>query len=176
MDFEKAYEKFLNGTASPEEVEFVRSEMKKANDVNNVLSNVKNEGATSVAEKETVRRAMKSYWKKDTIKILIIVGAALLALAIAVSLAIGIPVLNNAKDNLNYSEEEAKEIATNHLQFISSTIIQQPIEVIRVERELEIEGRIKNARYIYVVELYSGNKRFEIEVDSKTGKILDIDD
>ena len=175
MDFEKAYEKFLNGTASPEEVEFVRSEMKRANDVNNILSNVKNEGATNVAEQETVRRAMKSYWKKDTIKILIIVGAALLALAIAVSLAIGIPVLNNAKDNLNYSEEEAKEIAINHLQFISSTIIQQPIEVIRVERELEVEGRIKNARYIYVIELYSGAKALEIEVDGKTGKVLDVD-
>ena len=176
MDFEKAYEKFTNGTASPEEVEFVRSEMKKANDINNVLENVKNEGVTKTAEKESVRRAMKSYLKKDTIKILVIVRAALLALAIAISLAIGIPILNSAKENMNYSANEAKEIASNYLQFISPTIIQQPIEVIRVERELELEGRIKNARYIYVVELYGGNKRFEIEVDSKTGKILDVDD
>ena len=174
MDFEKAYEKFLNGTASPEEVEFVRSEMKKANDVNNVLSNVKNEGATRVAEKETVRRAMKSYWKKDTIKILIIVGAALLALAIAVSLAIGIPVLNNAKDNLNYSEEEAKAIAVQRLSEINPDSAGE-IEVFRVERELEVEGRIKNARYVYVIELSIGARTLEIEVDGKTGKILDVD-
>ena len=174
MDFEKAYEKFLNGTASPEEVEFVRSEMKKANDVNNVLSNVKNEGATSVAEKETVRRAMKSYWKKDTIKILIIVGAALLALAIAVSLAIGIPVLNNAKDNLNYSEEEAKAIAVQYLSERNLASAGE-IEIFRVERELEVEGRIKNARYIYVIELYNGAKALEIEVDGKTGIVLDVD-
>ena len=175
MDFEKAYEKFLNGTASPEEVEFVRSEMKRANDVNNILSNVKNEGATSVAEKETVRRAMKSYLKRDTIKILVIVSAALLALAIAVSLAIGIPVLNNAKDNLNYSEEEAKAIA---IQYLSERNLASAgeIEIFRVERELELEGRIKNARYIYVIELYNGARALEIEVDGKTGKILDVDD
>ena len=64
MEFEKAYEKFLNGTASPEEIEFVRSEMKKANDVNNILNNVKNEGATNASEKESVKRAMKAYFKK----------------------------------------------------------------------------------------------------------------
>ena len=97
MDFEKAYEKFLNGTASPEEVEFVRGEMKKANDVNNILSNVKKEGATEAAEKETVRRAIKSYWKKDTVRILILACASVLALAIAIACAIGIPILSNAQ-------------------------------------------------------------------------------
>ena len=29
MDFENAYQKFLDGTATPEEVEFVRSEIRK---------------------------------------------------------------------------------------------------------------------------------------------------
>ena len=50
------------------------------------------------------------------------------------------------------------------------------IEILRVERELEVEGRLKNARYIYVVEVYTGQRVLEIEVDSKTGKVLDIDD
>ena len=65
MDFEKAYQKFLEGTATPEEMEFVRSEMKKANEINNVLATVNNEGVTDIAEKETVKKAMRKYWKKD---------------------------------------------------------------------------------------------------------------
>ena len=174
MDFEKAYEKFLNGTASPEEVEFVRGEMKKANDVNNILSNVKKEGATEAAEKETVRRAIKSYWKKDTIRILIIVCASVLALAIAIACAIGIPILSNAKDNMNYSMEDAKGIVVQYLSERNPANAEE-IKIFRTERELEVEGRIKNARYIYVIEVYNG-RMLEIEVDSKTGKILEIDD
>ncbi len=175
MDFEKAYEKFLNGTATPEEVEFVRSEMKKANDVSNVLNNVKNEGATKAAEKESVRRAMKLYWKKDTVKILIIVCASVLALAIAIACAVGIPILSNAKGNINYSEEEAKAIAVQYLSETNPSVAGE-IEIYRVERELEVEGRIKNARYIYVIDVYNGLKALEIEVDSKTGKVLEVDD
>jgi hypothetical protein len=174
MDFEKAYEKFLNGSATAEEVEFVRSEMKKANDVNNVLNNVKNEGATKLAEKETVKRAMKLYWKKDTVKILVIVCAAVLALAIAVSMAVGIPILSSAKGNVHYSKEDAKALAIEAVS--SADTPASEIEVLRVERELEVEGRIKNARYIYVIELSIGARTLEIEVDGKTGKILEIDD
>ena len=37
--------------------------------------------------------------------------------------------------------------------------------------------KFKKARYIYVVEVYNGiNEVFEIEIDGKTGKILEIDD
>jgi len=171
MDFEKAYQKFLNGTASPEEVEFVRSEMKKANDINGILTNVKNEGATNTAEKETVKKAMKTYFRKDTVKILLIVCASVLALSIVIACSVGIPILSNAKSNVNFTAEEAKAIAIEHLseRYPNS-------EVLRVERELEVEGRIKNARYIYVVEVYNGvNNVLEIEIDSKTGKIIEVD-
>lgn len=175
MDFEKAYQKFINGTASPEETEFVRSEMKKANDVNEILTSVKKEGATNNAEKETVKKAIKSFWKKDTLKILLIVSCSLIVLAIAIACAIGIPVLNNAKGNMNYTEEQAKAIAIEYLadKYPESSA---KIEVFRVEKELEVEGRIKNARYIYILDVYNGtNNVIEIEIDSKTGNIIDID-
>ena len=175
MDFEKAYEKFLNGTASPEEIEFVRSEMKKANDINGILSNVKSEGATNASEKADVKRAMKSLWKKDVLKTLIIVGCSILVLAIGISLAVGIPILNNAKDNINYSWEDAEAIAVEYL-VQKNPELSGKIEVKRVERELEVEGRIKNARYIYVLDVYNGkNEIIEIEIDSKTGNIIDVD-
>ena len=175
MDFEKAYEKFLNGTASPEEIEFVRSEMKKANDINGILNSVKSEGATNEAERSDVKRAMKSFWKKDVLKTLIIVGCSVLVLAIGISMAIGIPILNSAKDNLNYTASEAKEIA---LEYVADKYPEgvEKIKVHKTERELEVEGRIKNARYIYVIEVYNGiNEVIEIEIDGKTGNIIDVD-
>lgn len=175
MDFEKAYKNFINGTATPEETEFVRSEMKKASDINGILTNVKSEGASSPAEKETVRRAMKAYLKKDTLKILLIVCCSVLVLAIGAACAVGIPILNNAKGNTNYTENDARAIAVAYLteRYPDSA---DNIEVRRVERELEVEGRIKHARYIYVVDVYNGaDGVIEIEVDSKTGKIVDVD-
>lgn len=175
MDFEKAYQNFLNGTASPEETEFVRSEMKKANDINGILTNVKNEGATNTAERETVKKAIKTYWKKDTLKILLIVCCSVIVLAIGIACAIGIPILSNAKDNMNYTAEQAKVIAIEYLtnKYPDSA---EKIEVYRVEKELEVEGRIKNARYIYVLDVYNGvNNVLEIEIDSKTGNIIEID-
>lgn len=175
MDFEKAYQKFLNGTASPEEMEFVRREMKKANDINDILTNVKNEGATNTAERETVKKAMKTYWKKDTLKILLIVCCSVIVLAIGIACAIGIPILSKAKDNMNYTAEQAKVIAVEHItdKYPAGA---GKIEVYRVERELEVEGRIKNARYIYVLDVYNGvNNVLEIEIDSKTGNIIEID-
>ncbi len=175
MDFEKTYQKFLNGTASPEEIEFVRSEMRKANEINDILTNVKKEGATNTAEKETVKKAIKSYRIKDTLKILLIVCCSVLVLAIGVGAAIGIPILSNAKDNTHYTVAEAKTIAIEYLTE-NYPAGAGKIEVYRVEKELEVEGRIKNARYIYVLDVYNGvNEVLEIEIDSKTGNIIEID-
>ena len=175
MDFEKAYQKFLDGTASQKEIEFVRKEMKKANEVNDVLNKVKKEHVIETAEKETVKKAMKTYWKKDTLKIILIVFCSVLILTICIGLAIGLPILNNAKNNMNYTQEEAKEIARQYVTKKHSAN-KNKIEIYKVEKELEVQGRIKHAHYIYVVEIYNGiNDVYEIEIDSKTGNIIEVD-
>ncbi len=175
MEFEKAYQKFLNGTATPEEIEFVRSEMKKANEINDILVNVKKDGATNTAEKETVKKAMRTYQKKDTLKILLIVSCAMLVLAIGIACAVGIPILSNAKNNVNYTVEEAQAIAVNYITSANPSLAKD-VEVREVEKELEVDGRIKHARYIYVFEIYNGlDDVLEIEIDSKTGKIIEVD-
>ena len=102
--------------------------------------------------------------------------SAVLVLAIGIGAAIGIPILTNAKDNTNFTVQEAKQIAIDHL-VKEHHAAADGIEVYRVEKELEVECRIKNARYIYVVEVYNGESNvFEIEIDSKTGKVLEVDD
>ena len=176
MDFEKAYQKFLDGTATPEEMEFVRSEMKKASDINGILENVKKEGATNVAESKTVKEAKKKYCIKDTKKILLIVCSVVLVFAIAIGAAVGIPVLTNAKENTNYTIEQAKEIAISEVITLYPDADVNKIKVRNVEKDLEVQGRIKNARYIYVIEVYNGlNRVVEIEIDSKPGEIIDLD-
>jgi hypothetical protein len=175
MDFEKAYQKFLNGTASPEEVEFVRSEMKKANDINDILTSVKKEGATETAERATVKKAMRTYLRKDILKTVAIVCCAVFVLAIGIGCAIGIPILSNAKDNMHYTVADAERIAVEYLadRYPEGA---DKIAVRHVERELEVEGRIKNARYIYVLDVYNGKDSvLEIEIDSKTGNIIEVD-
>lgn len=177
MDFEKAYQNFINGNASPEEVEFVRSEMKKANEINDLLASVKDEGATRAAEKEQVKKAIKSYKKRDTVKILVIVSSIILVLALGIGAAIGIPILSNAKDNVNFSKDEAKAIAIAALEDRYSDKAWS-YEVIRSERELEVEGRIKKAHYVYVFDVYNGaNTVFEVEVNSMNGFVeIEADD
>ena len=175
MDFEKAYQKFLDGSASPEELEFVRSEMAKANAINEVLDNIKKEGAIKEAEEEKVKEAIKKYNFKSTIRILIIVGCSLVVLLLIIGAAIGIPILSNAKSNMKYSKAEAKEIAIEYVkgeypEYKDNIIVRE------VEKELEVPGRIKNAHYIYVVEIYNGRDNvIEIEIDSKSGQIIDVD-
>ena len=39
MDFEKAYKKFLDGTATDEEVQFVRTEIAKARKLTEIIDN-----------------------------------------------------------------------------------------------------------------------------------------
>lgn len=175
MDFEKAYQKFLDGTATKKEIEFVRKEMKKANEINDILNKVKKEHVIEDAEKETVKKAMKIYWKKDTLKIILIVSCSILILGICIACAIGLPILNNAKNNMNYTKEEAKEIARQYV-LEKHPSNKNKIEIYKVEKELEVEGRIKRAHYIYVVEIYNGkNDIYEIEIDSKTGNIIEVD-
>ena len=176
MDFEKAYQNFIDGTATPEEVEFVRSEMKKASEINDLLASVKDEGATEEAEKATVKKAIKRFWRKDILKTLIIVSSALLVLAIGVACAIGIPILTNAKDNYNVSKSEAEEIAINYIAD-EFHVDADKIRVREYEKELEVEGRIKNSHYVHVFEIYNGvNRVFEIEVDSRNGDVIEVDD
>jgi len=99
----------------------------------------------------------------------------MLVLAIAAGCAIGIPIFKNAKANMNYTAEQAEQIA---IGFVAEKYpdSKDKIEVYRVEKELDVEGRIKHARYIYVLDVYNGiNNVLEIEIDSKTGNIIEID-
>ena len=175
MNFEQAYQKFLNGTATEEEIEFVREEMKKASAVNDVLQNANKESVTNEAEEGKIKTIIKKHNLKNTIKIFIIVACSLVFAALVAGISIAIPVFKNAKENCKYTEQQAEQIAIEYVVENYSANAEN-VTVRKVDRDLEVYGRIKNARYVYVLDVYNGvDGVIEIEIDSKTGQIIDVD-
>ena len=67
MDFKSAYKKFLEGTATPEETEFVRNELAKARAVNDIDAAIKDNVVFSEKNSEEVKKCcQKNKEKKCT--------------------------------------------------------------------------------------------------------------
>ena len=173
MDFERAYQKFLEGTATQEEIDFVREEMNKAKAVNDILDNVRTDDKIVKAEQEEVQKAVKKFKIKDTIKVFVIALASLFIVAGIVLASIFIPAYGNANDNLNISAKQAKEQAIEWVINNDNNANAEKVRVVEFEREFEYNGRAKKAHYVYVVEVYDGTDNvYEIEINAKTGELI----
>ncbi len=177
MDFEKVYQKFLDGTATQEEIDFVRAEMNKAKAINDVIDNVKTDEKIVKAEQEDVQKAVKKYKIKDTIKIFAIAIASLAVVAGIVLASIFIPAYSNAKDNININEKQAKEIAIQYVIDNDNNAVADKVKIVEFEREFEYGGRARKAHFVYLIEVYDGvDNVYEIEINAKTGeKIVERD-
>ena len=172
MDFERAYQNFLDGTATKEEIEFVREEMAKAKAINNIIDNVSVDEKIVKAEQDDVKKAVKKFNVKNTIKIFVITIVSLIVVTGAILASIFIPAYNNAKDNINISEKDAKQIAIEYV-VITDGVALDKVRIVEFEREFEYNGRAKKAHFVYVIEVYNGvDTVYEIEVNAKTGEII----
>jgi len=177
MDFERAYQNFLDGTATNEEIEFVRQEMAKAKEINSIIDNVNDGDKIAKAEQDEVKKAVRKFKIKDTIKIFVIAIVSLVVVAGITLASILIPAYNNANDNVNYSAKEAKQKAIDKV--IEYVLAENPnantdkIRIIEFEKEFEYSGSAKRAHYVYVIEVYDGvDTVYEIEVNAKTGNLI----
>lgn len=177
MDFERAYQNFLDGTATNEEIEFVRQEMAKAKEINSIIDNVNDGDKIAKAEQDEVKKAVRKFKIKDTIKIFVIAIVSLVVVAGITLASILIPAYNNANDNVNYSAKEAKQKAIDKV--IEYVLEKNPnantdkIRIIEFEKEFEYSGSAKRAHYVYVIEVYDGvDTVYEIEVNAKTGNLI----
>lgn len=108
-----------------------------------------------------MKEKLTLYKKKIIITISTIVVIALAATGIFAGTA-----YKYAKDNTNFSEKQAKEIATQHVKG----------EVASVHKEFELDEKISKAEYQYEIEIKTpDNLLKEVTVSSKTGTI-EIDD
>lgn len=85
MEFEKAYQKFLDGTATPEEVEFVRTEIKKAKELSEIIDMQKKDVIKS-ADDSKVKKEAKRFSLKMALTTVCIV---LVTLAVAAGIVLG---------------------------------------------------------------------------------------
>lgn len=96
--------------------------------------------------------------KKRIIKSISISGVVIIGLGVA-----GATVLYNiAKSNINYTEEQAKEIALNLV----------PGEVVRIRKDLDLE----HCTFEYDIKIKDENNLLrEVNVDANLGVITDLD-
>ena len=74
------------------------------------------------------------------------------------------------------TKAEAEAIAIEYVADLPGSNADK-IKVREYEKELEVEGRLKKSHYVHVFEIYDGASRvWEVEIDSRTGHIIDIDD
>ena len=181
MEFEKAYQKYREGTASEEEKAFVESEIERIRKVSSVIDEKPLRNVVEKAEADEVKKAKKKYTLKTTLITLLIVAAVIIVIAAAVCGGIFGTAVTAAKQNLNVSVTEAERIATLQALDIAGTE-NAKIIISSIEKEIVYTSQLKNSRYIYEVEaviILDGLKRteLEIEINADTGiaRITDVD-
>ena len=67
MNFKDAYNHFLDGTATEEEIEYVREEMNKVREIDDILHNTPERDIFNEVENDTIQKARKQFNFKNTI-------------------------------------------------------------------------------------------------------------
>ncbi len=176
MSFEALYEKYQNGTATPEEVAYVEEEIAKARKMSEILENFQ----TPVLEEasvEVVKKAKKSFNLKTALRTLAIVLVVLVVSAGAVLGGVFGTAITAASDSQTISKEYAGEIAKWEVVNRDGIVFSGEPIIYNIERELKIvDGNFKQSYYKYNVEIRTQNGyEIEIEIDGRNGQVLKFD-
>lgn len=176
MNFKDAYTHFLEGTASTEEIEYVREEMNRAREIDEILRHPRENDLFYEVEDETIRKARKQFNFKNTVRIVIVVFAVLAFLAAAICGFIFGTAIPAARRNGDISRDRALTIAEDYLsEFLGKDA--HGFTVHDIDRHLNSEHGLKNSVYCYEIELRDGITEYEITVNAASGyaTITDID-
>lgn len=175
MDFESAYKKYSDGSANEQEKEFVEQELEKARKMTEIIDRYESIRPTSgECDGELVKKAQKRYAKKSVLRTFAVVAIVfVLAAAIVLSCVFGVAV-GSAKSNTNYTQASAEQIALDYV--VRNFASDKKAVVASSEKVLEYAPALKNSTYVYEVKIYVGYiNELEVKVDSRTGKVLDVD-
>ena len=179
MNFEEAYRKLRDGTASDEEAAFVARELDNLRKVSAILDHPDQaDPGIRQAEAETVRRAQKAFNHKTLLRTVGIVLCSLAAVAALVCAILFIPSNISASGKLKVSKAQAIDAA---YQCLVEQVGEERASAFYVDyahRHLRYVGSIFDAIYVYKVEfedLYGSE--YEIEVNGNSGYtvIRDVD-
>ena len=179
MNFEEAYQKLREGTATDEEAAFVARELENVRKISAILDNpALSDPGIGRAEAATVQKARKSFNQKTLIRTVIIVLCSLLAVAAIICAILFIPSNVSAAGKQKYTKDQAVDRAYACLVEQVGEEQAQHFYVDYAHRHLRYVGSIFDAIYVYKVEFEDVyGREYEIEVNSNSGYavIRDID-
>lgn len=176
MNFKDAYEKMKNGTATEEEIEFVKEEINKAKEVNEVLTEEEDskENKLKPVEEDEIKKLKRKVKIKAivtpivvTLIILIIVSGIILGTIFGLG-------ISNAQKNKNITNEEATTLAIEYIKE-KYGIDETSLIVHDTERDLALKIPFKDSRYVYEIEIMNEITKYELKVDAKS-KAITVDE
>jgi len=179
MNFEEAYRKLRDGTATDEEAAFVARELENVRRISSILDNPEfSDSIVSRAEIETVQKARKVFNHKTLLRTIAVVLCSLMAIAAIICAILFIPSNISASGKLKLSKKEAVEAAYTCMVEVVGEEQAEKFYVDYAHRHLRYVGNIFDAIYVYKIEYEDMQGReFEIEVNSNSGYtvIRDVD-
>ncbi len=179
MNFEEAYQKLREGTATDEEAAFVARELENVRRISAILDDPSlSAPGIQQAEVETVQKARKAFNSRTLVRTVIIVLCSLLAIAAIVCAILFIPSNISASGKLKLTKEQAVEAAYACLVDEVGEDRAAAFSVDYAHRHLRYTGGIFDAIYVYKVEFENAyGSEYEIEVNGNSGYtvIRDVD-
>lgn len=169
MNFEECYEKFLNGTASDEEVKFVAEEIRKAKEIDRIMNLPAEHPIFEAASDERVAKARKSFNTKQLIRTLWITFGSLCLIAAIVCGILFIPSNISAHKSRNFSREECTQIAIECAREYFGGSVDTKFIVEDVDRHLSMRNGLTKSVYMYEVDLENDRNEIEIYVNASSG-------
>lgn len=179
MNFEDAYKKLRDGTATDEEAAFVARELENVRRISSILDNPElSDPGIGQAEMDTVQKARKVFNHKTLIRTVAVVLCSLLVIAAIVCAILFIPSNISASGKVKLTKEQAVEAA--HACLVEELGEEEAgrFYVDYAHRHLRYVGSIFDAIYVYKIEYEDIHGwEYEIEVNSNSGYtvIRDID-
>lgn len=181
MNFDNAYDRFLAGTASEEEIAYVKSELNKLKKLEELMAEDRApRPSLEKAEAEQYKKAKKAYTMRTAVTVFAIVVLVFALAAAAICGGIYGTAYTSAKnsDNVDYATvrtiaaDFAYEYAVNELKMTEPNVL-----VTEIEKELKMESPLKLSAYVYFAEVKVGRVELEIKIDAPTGTpvVIDID-
>jgi len=179
MNFEDAYRKLRDGTASDEEAAFVAGELDNLRRISAILDRPDlSDPGIRQAETETVQKARKAFNRKTLIRTAVIALCSLLAVAALVCAVLFVPSNISASGKLGITKEQAVAAAYECLVEQVGEERASAFYVDYAHRHLRYTGSIFDAIYVYRIEFEDAlGSEYEIEVNGNSGYtvIRDID-
>ncbi len=174
MSFEQIYDRYMNGTATEEEIKYVEEEIEKARKLTELID--KKEIEKPVIEEasvEQVKKAKKKFSIKTGIRTLIIAFVVIILVSGAVCGGVFGFAATSADKVESISENDAKSYAIRYVENNFGDVGQ--INVMKIYKELQVGRELSDSFYVYEITLHANTMEIELVVDTRNGYVV-IDD